>query len=82
MRTTITLDDGLFAELKALAARTGRTMASLVEDAIRESLGRRRASKRRRVELPVFHGTGLQPGVDLDDSAGLLDLMEERRAPA
>ena len=26
--------------------------------------------------LPVFHGEGLQPGVDLDDSASLLDLMQ------
>jgi hypothetical protein len=26
--------------------------------------------------LPSFAGQGLQPGVDLDDSAKLLDLME------
>lgn len=28
------------------------------------------------VALPVFRGKGLQPGVDLDDSASLLDLMQ------
>ena len=27
------------------------------------------------VALPTFAGQGLQPGVDLDDTAGLLDLM-------
>jgi len=26
--------------------------------------------------LPVFRGKGLEPGVDLDDTAGLLDLMD------
>lgn len=30
-----------------------------------------------RVTLPTFAGKGLRPGVDLDDSAALLDLMED-----
>ena len=29
------------------------------------------------VELPVFHGTGVMPGVDLSDTASLLDLMDK-----
>jgi hypothetical protein len=33
------------------------------------------------VALPVFKGKGLQPGVDLDDSAALLDLMDAADAP-
>jgi hypothetical protein len=33
------------------------------------------------VSLPVFKGKGLQPGVDLDDSASLLDLMQADDAP-
>ena len=31
--------------------------------------------------LPTFGGEGLQPGVDLDDTAGLLDLMDAGNAP-
>lgn len=31
--------------------------------------------------LPTFRGEGLQPGVDLDDSASLLDLMNGNDAP-
>jgi len=31
------------------------------------------------VELPTFGSEGVLPGVDLDDSASLLDLMDERR---
>jgi hypothetical protein len=76
MRTTINLDDALLAEAKQVAARTGRSLAAVVEDALRESLHRRRRTPRRAVELPVFGEGGAQPGVDLDDSAALLDLME------
>jgi hypothetical protein len=81
MRTTIRIDDELLKEAKAIAAASDRTLAELVEDALRESLARRRAtSGRARVKLPTFKGDGLQPGVDLNDSAALLDLMERRSA--
>jgi len=79
MRTTIRLDDALLADAKVLAARTGRTLTSVIEDALRESLARRKVGADVRIELPTFRGSGLQPGVDLDDSAGLLELMEEDR---
>jgi hypothetical protein len=77
MRTTIRLDDQLLKEAKAAAAASGRTFTDLVESALRETLARRKAagSRRERVTLPTFPG-GLMPGVDLDDSAGLLDIME------
>lgn len=77
MRTTIRLDDDLLAEVKAQAAHSGRTLNAVIEDAVRESLARRyRRSERRAVRLPVFPDSKLQAGVDLDDSAALLDLME------
>jgi hypothetical protein len=77
MRTTINIDDALLAEAKQVAARTGRSLTAVVEDALRESLHRRHTADRRAVELPVFGEGGVQPGVDLDDSASLLDLMED-----
>lgn len=77
MRTTIRLDDELLAQAKQLALETGRTFTAVIEDALRETLARRRqAQQRPRVQLPTFGGQGLQPGVDLDRSASLLDLME------
>jgi hypothetical protein len=82
MRTTINIDDDLLAEAKQVAARTGRTLTAVVEDALRESLHRRHRTARRAVELPVFGEGGVQPGVDLDDSAALLDLMEQDDASA
>jgi hypothetical protein len=77
MRTTLNLDDALLAEAKQVAARTGRSLAAVVEDALRESLHRRNRPGARTVELPVFGEGGLQPGVDLDDSAALLELMDQ-----
>lgn len=77
MRTTINIDDALLAEAKQVAARTGRSLTAVVEDALRESLRRRSSHVRQPVELPTFGEGGLQPGVDLDDSAALLDLMEQ-----
>ena len=77
MRTTIRIDDRLLAEAKAQAARSGRTLAAVVEDALRAELARRqRRGLDRPPKLPTSRGGRLQPGVDLDDSAALLDLME------
>lgn len=77
MRTTIKIDDQLLAEAKARAVRSGRTLNALIEDALRAALSRRDSDHgRRRVELPTFPGSRLLPGVDLDDSAALLDRME------
>jgi len=76
MRTTVNIDDALLVEIKTAAAATGRTMSELIEDAVRAALARRGEADRLPVYLPAHDGGGLQPGVDLDDSAGLLDLME------
>jgi len=78
MRTTIRLDDDLLTEAKLYAARTGQTLTAVIEDALRETLGRQQEpGERETVTLTTVAGKGLLPGVDLDDSAALLDLMEE-----
>lgn len=83
MRTTIRLDDGLLAQLKVYAARSGKTMTAVIEDAVRDVLSRQDTfTEREFVKLTTASGKGLQPGVDLDDSAALLDLMESDNDPA
>jgi hypothetical protein len=47
----------------------------LIVDAIRAALASR-PNAARVSELPTYRGRGLQPGVDLDDSAALADLMD------
>jgi Bacterial antitoxin of type II TA system, VapB len=76
MRTTINLPDELFQEAKRFAAATGRTFTSVVEDALRATLARRdEPAGGPPVKLPTSPGAP-RPGVDLDDSAALLGLME------
>ena len=82
MRTTINLDEALLAEAKQVAARTGRSLTAVVEDALRQSLHRRHQATLGAIELPVFGEGGMRPGVDLDDSAALLDIMEQNDSSA
>lgn len=78
MRTTLQLNDHLYQKAKQLAVKTHRTLTAVIEDALRETISRRDpiAAKSPRAKLPIFDGKGLQPGVDLDDSSALLDLMD------
>jgi hypothetical protein len=83
MRTTIRLDEALLARAKAHAARTGRTLTAVIEDALRAALAQGRPQRgAERVALPTFGSGGTLPGVDLDDSASLLEVMEAGRDPA
>ncbi len=77
MGTTIQLDDDLHVTVKRLAAERGRTMRAIVNDVLREALTRQLLTRRLRIGLPVFHGTGVLPGVDLENSAALLEIMGE-----
>jgi hypothetical protein len=83
VRTTIRLPEDLVRAVKRLAADTERTMTRVIEEALREAVARRdQPPKSRKVRLPTFAGGGLRPGVDLDDSAALLELMEGGDDPA
>jgi len=78
MRTTIYLPDDLLAEIKKLAADSHTTVTALIEDALRERLARRKKKpKLRAARLETYGKKGILPGVDLDDTAALLDLMEK-----
>ena len=81
-KTTIRLDDDLVAEVKEQAALRGLSLSSLIEEALREMLARQQRSEGRPpVRLTTVSGYGLMPGVDLDDSAGLLQLMDDAGGP-
>ena len=82
MRTTVRLDPALMAEVKRLAASTNRTLTAVIEDALREVVARRQRRSRRAVTLTVFDGNGVRPGIDIDDTAALMDVMDKHRGPA
>jgi hypothetical protein len=80
MRTTIRLSPDLLRAVKRRAAESGRTLTSLIEDALRVALARSPSGAAPvPLELPVSGSGGLRPGVDLDDSADLLDVMDGAR---
>jgi predicted transcriptional regulator len=78
MRTTIRLDDELLRRAKRHAIETGRTLNAVIEDALRAALQRRRATPADRAELPSSGAGGTLPGVDLDNTAALYDVLDER----
>ena len=81
-RTTIRLDPALLADAKKLAADTRRSLTAVIEDALRAVVTRRRRRPKRRPSLTLVGGKGVRPGIDLDDSAALLALMEGDRGPS
>ncbi len=79
MRTTIRLDDQLLKTAKQYAHEHDTTLTAVIEDALRHSLSRQsKGQKEAMVHLTTVKGDGLYPGIDLEDSASLLAVMEER----
>lgn len=76
MRTTIRLADSLLLKAKREAARCGMTLTAIIEESLRTRLARTQDARRTRVRLSTTGRGGLRPGVDLDDSAALLDVMD------
>ena len=77
MRTTIRINDDVLRAAKKAAVERDISLTKLIEEALREKLEyRSEPVKNRRVRLTTFSGNGLQPGVDLDDSASLIEIME------
>ena len=79
MRTTLDLDDELMRNLKRRSADMGRTLTSLVEEALRAMLERHsRPEPGYRLKWTVVPG-GPRPGIDLSDRDALMDTMDGRR---
>jgi len=76
MRTTIRINDNLLKRAKKRAAEEGRTLTSLVEDGLMLVLSKSKTTRRERIELPVSKaGGGVLPGVDLNRSSDLEEVM-------
>lgn len=69
MKTTLNLNDDLFAAAKHLAATRGQTFTSVVEDALRRLLTSPPPPPYR-FDFPVVHGTR-PPSIDIDSNAAI-----------
>lgn len=76
MRTTITIDGELLAQVRRRAADLGQTVSQVIEDSVREKLLRRGDDEATAFRVRAFHGGRVRPGVDLDDNGSLLETMD------
>ena len=82
MRTTLNISDDLLAEAKLLAVRTHRSVGAVVDDALRVLLRRDGAKTPNTAwTFPTSGAGGLQPGVNLDDSEAVADLLGDNAVP-
>ena len=82
MRTTVTIDDGLWSQAKEMAARSHRTVSSVLEDALRETLARRAdTGVSARVTIPVGGSAQDRPLVDILDREALADVLGDNGFP-
>jgi len=77
VRTTVNIDQHLLRQAKERAARSGRPLGDVLDDALRLLLAERRLPDTGVTRLPVYGGSGLQPGVDLEDKESLAALLDE-----
>lgn len=76
MRTTVTIDDELLIAAKHRAHERHQTLGQLVEAALRRELVR--ANDRSGAPpIPVFHGDGVRPGVDLTSNRAIYEMLDE-----
>lgn len=80
MRTTVRLEEPLLDRARQEAERRGVTLTALIEEGLRLVLRRPlRRAERLIVTLPECRANGgTLPGVDLDDSASLLDRLDQQ----
>jgi len=77
MRTTINLPHDLILQAKKAALEADTTLTEIIADAVREALARRgKKTRHKDVRLITYGKGGVAPGVDLDDTSTLLDLMD------
>ena len=78
VKTTINLAPEVHAQAKEeTAAARGISLNALIDLALRRELAPNPLSQR--IRPPTYGRSGTRPSVDLDNSAALLDLMDEHQ---
>ena len=77
MRTTINLPDDLVLQAKKAALESETTLTEIIANALREALSKRpRKPQKKKTRLITYGKGGTFPGIDISDSATLLDIMD------
>lgn len=79
MRTTLHLNESLIKRAKAFALKNHRTLTSVLEESLRRLLDQQKEMPLQKImDLCTVKGP-VNPGIDLNDSASLLDIMENQK---
>ena len=79
MRTVIQLDDALLDQANKLAQEKGCDLSHFIEETLRDKIAPKPPITRQPFRhLTTVGGEGVRPGVDLNNSAALLALMESK----
>jgi hypothetical protein len=82
VRTTLTLDEDVAAELREESRRSGRAFREVVNEALRHGLADRRASGPRQVFRAAALDLGnLRPGLSIDNVGKLIEQVEDPPRP-
>ena len=82
MRTTLNLPDDLVLQAKKAALEADTTLTEIIANALREALLKgRRKQPRRKIKLTTYGEGGTFPGVYLDDTSAVLDLIDGLDGP-
>ena len=77
MQTTIQLDETVLDQATRLAQDRGCNLSQFIEETLRDRItSQPTVARQPLLRLTTVGGQGLRPGVDLDNSAALLTLME------
>jgi glycerate kinase len=77
VRTTVRIDDQLYRRVKERAAREGRTVASVLEDAVRIGIDDANNTQSDDFVTPTYGRGGLIAGVDLTSNAAWREALDE-----
>ena len=77
MRTTVTLDEDVAADLKRRAHRTGRAFREVLNEAVRRGLRAEDAPPGKPYRLKPVSLGGVLPGINLDRALRLADALED-----
>ncbi len=77
MRSTITIEDAIAADLKELAHRSNKSFKEVVNETLRIGLAAGKSPKAKRCRIKPASLGNVAPGVDLSKSLALSDALEE-----
>jgi len=78
MRTTLNINDALLKEARKYSIEHNCTLGEVVDEALRLSLVTQKKRSKQVTPRPLktFEGSGIQPGIDLNNNTSVLEAMD------